>query len=487
MCKGTKEVLIDDYLNVGHDQVVFVFQDQNDINEEDFYISDYRCCFYDTRSDAEQSTLMNNSKIDIENSNGIQFDPSVSTCDGYKTALSSLSNKILSVTCQLHDEESRILEKEEIINHSRTNLLSQSLNMDTLFNCFHGLVPLLGASNEESASDQQTLIDPIPVRVHNTWHKIYQHQIIVGVEIENTCKDNLHHLSLQLLSPGADFFSSTSKICFLSKRASKDNNSSKIQKLEEQDDPATTMYPSRRCHLIAMTKYTSLCSIDLEMIVGFVKDDGQRYSAFIGQRIIPARDLLSDEFSVPDLFSERDVKSGMAFDFANHKESFTLSSKTPNFHIPKLVSDRLNCSCNVFGKTTVLTPKHLSSEIRFLEHGSSYDCIVYAKSSQLLSMVVDELKNVLPADVVCKKSSDCLDKLLKGFRLLLQEEISSGIKYFDNQLQQIEEEQEKNQQVIILDSPKRKRSSKSESELLRSEFYSARASTDEHLLSSELF
>ena len=476
-CKEVKEVFVDDYVNIGHDQVIFIFDDGD--GEEDYYVTDYDCCMFDTRK----------GKVCDGNKPRDNVDPPDRQCDGYNSAITSLKTKILSTTSLLHDENARVCEKEEIIKITLDRLVRQSLDGEINLEDSPSLLDLLGEDTYSPVNQSETDPDANPFIVHKIWHKIYHEQIIIVVEIENQSKEYLHNLSLRLSAHDINI-SSTSEIIFFNKLTIKENSPTKLQKLERNVFEKNCMSPTKRCNLTSSTTYPDTPSsfVEFALAINYSKDNNRHYSVYVGKKKITIADLISDTAMIADEFSDRDAKSNIAFDFVNYKQNFVLSSKISSlFSLPTTISKRLNCQSIVFGNMTVLKPICLDAEVRFTNSAESCDCTVYAKKMKLLKMIVSEIEKVLPGDIECKLKFDLMRVLLKTFYDLLKREIDVSIHYTENRLSMIEDEYECDKEVIIIDFPKRKRVDISDNEILFSEVFDAVQSTDQFLISNQLF
>lgn len=472
--ENVKKIFIDDYICNGHEQLVCSFYDND--KEDDYYITDYDCCMYDTRTNNNYEDMFVNKR---------KAEPKQQYSDGYDSALSALNSKILSTTTLLHDEIAKRFEKEMLIKTTIDRSISQSVGKDHEVTSPPGLLDLLGET--PLTTIHKGIVETRPFNIHDIWFKIYHNEIIFVVEIENTTKeDHFYNVSLQLVSTGSNCLSSTSDILYYDYKLEKEESAWKQQRLEVCTN---SMYPGRRCTLVSSAQCPDIPSnadLEFELYVNYCNKNNQHFSICVGEQIISVQDMISDSNTVAENFSQRDARSNLVFSFLNHQENVTLTSKTSSLvSLPKLISDRLNCKSSHFGNAIVVKPMFLDSEIQFTNTSSSLDCTVYSKESKMLQSIFSELKKNLPADIQCGKKFDVVKIIVKQFYELLENEINNTIGYYESCFQQIEDDNERNQNVIIIDSPKRKRSvDNSYVEELHKKYVESVLNTDEFLIAN---
>ena len=448
--KYGKEIFIDDYVNVGHDQLIVVFPDGM---EEDFYCTDYKCCFYDTRKPGQRNTkeeILSEEVMPVE-SNMFKINRN---SEGYCSAVKALRTKKFSLITSVNNKKAEVREKQDLLKSCWQSVVSATLGLE--YDCTGtGYLIDLFSNGEKGNSVRDSDVKKI-FKVHEIWKKVSFDQLVIGVEVENVSEGSLYELCLSFVVNGRNCSSITS-----TRYISTDVCSKNIPKIPKFDDSVNDCFlPNQKEVLTLVTQkpdFRLSSSVVYNLKIDF-KRNSEKYSVCIGPTVITTADIVSCGLTIAPEFISRDEISNFAFECASIKFDFLLNSKITSIkHLAHSLSKRMKSQLNIVNNISVLSPRCcIGSEIRLSHDQEQCNCTIFAKNEEDIFLILSELESMLPADVELKINTSSNNLLIKLSCNALKNELSCYVDLVEKYLVKAKEEEfEKN--VVIIDAPKRKK------------------------------
>lgn len=423
-------IVIDDYVNIGHDQIIVTFKTDE---VEDFFVNDFRCCLYDTRPTDKPAKQVKDDRNDLGS--------------GYILAVKAMENKRVSTIAAIQKEKAKIIEKIDLAQSSCLSLFKNSLDIPNKPAINRNFVDMLGSSNAVVMEEKVEVRRNVFI-VKDVWKRIYNKNLLVCVQIENVTNENFWDISLSLVKKTN--CSSKSKIYF-SSRKTYDGVESK-HKYVKVDTIIKQFCPREVLDLVTSTELCDFSTDEYNFKIDFRNNNNKFFSAILGKISLTAEEIVSGRLDVPQDFLSRDEKSKVTLDMVRRVSTFALQAKITSLKsLPGLLAKALSCHSSTIGNVVVLQPKYISGEIRLQTSYSFIMCTVYTDSEADFKILLNQIENVLPADVEFKETYGENEILCKEMLTCLLDEIRIKETFYKYKLHR------ENDDVIIIDGPKRKR------------------------------
>ena len=415
-----KRIIIDDVLNVGHEQLVIHFQQK-------FIVTDFDCCYHDTKLDSDSrkvNELWHSAKI---TNKGPTPHPSV---------IRSLEHKISVSLSRGQALEANIKEKNEMVKQCWDCLANLSLDQENYKPELSTLTKLFGRQQPNNL--QSDVVRKIPVNIQfdfsMKWMRKFGDKLIFSFCVKNVCQ-TLYKVSIISLL----FCNATKQFPTLSYTSSDQSTTCGIWEKS-----------SNKEFLVSLDIPSTIFAADLNLNVNLhLRLDHKPYSIHLTSFDVARADILTINSIENKEFHTRDSEDNIAFEFVCPRKCFTLQSKiTLLDKVFNIICNRLNCTKLFLGNLTILLlPQNMiNGEIR-LQNGRDYsEGVVYASSAEKLDLLISEIQNILPCDVIFQPvlSSSKVEKL----REKLSKEVTLRRNSTMNNSTMITDDD-----VIIIDSP----------------------------------
>jgi len=359
-----EEILIEDLLEAGHDQLVVCFPGN------DFVITDFACCTLDTRAQAK------------ENLNDKYFKP---PCTMHPSVKSSLEHKILDSQQEKQRLEANIREKQIVIQESWQSLLNMTLDLQHSQSKTTSLVRLFDGEIEELQTSCS--IEQVNFKILDTWIRKVAQMLVIGCSIENKSRDDMNFsnfsLSITILNSGV-----TS--CHSSTRTNDHQNK------WQHGGAETFLVALDLPHLV----HTDILTFCFNLHLSFSSNPEKLYVVSLGKHDLNRLNIMAMGSIEREEYSKRNTIDNLAFQLVCQKQHFVLISKVSSLELlGNVLAQRLNCVQLSVGTVNILSLTNYQGEIR-LQMGKNYiEGTVLAVSIDFLNSLIIEIQHVLPADV----------------------------------------------------------------------------------------
>lgn len=429
-----QHIFIDDYVNIGHDQVIVTFVGEH------FHVTDFECCDFDTRKQHCERSHNNSDELE-----------EVSTTLESRNDISSvISKRLLIMEKSLNELNSGIKEKQEVLQHSCNTLINMTLDRVYKPKVSSRLVSLFPEDSERDTTMTSCTIDDAPIHNFNVvdyWYRRATTKLIVGITVQNLSGKGATNFHLTIASSCGVTSCFQKVFCMYDGRFSVtkgDFDTSGMQSFDTKNFVVVTTFPKAQA-----IEYSVLAHYCIS------KTLDQKYGEFIGKITIKRSDLIGLDCVLSKTYLKRNSHDNIAVEASSCCCRFSLSSKVSSLvSIATTLSKRLHCHCDMIGKVIVLLLKSLFGEIRLQCGATSATGTIYAMSNDACLAILREIEEILPADVSIERevSVDFVSHLAEKLSL----ELKSDLKTTKDLLRDVEKnENERN--VVIIDSPEGKK------------------------------
>ena len=413
--EGAKKVVIDDVLNVGHEQLVIHFQER-------CLITDFKCCNHETGLDSNtERKQMHNLVKGIEK-------PSP-----HPSVIRSLEYKISGSISQGQVLESNIRGKKDLIQQCWESLTNLSLDQESCKPKLSTLTKLF--SKHQPNNLQKNIDEPFPEKlqfhISTKWMQKFGDKLVFSYSVKNFCQTFIKVSDLSL-----SFCSVNKHAPTLSCTSSEQSVTSNVW--EKRSDKE---------FLVSLDIPSTVIAANLNLNVNLhLRLNNKHYSIHLTSFKVSRSDILTANCSDNKEYHLRDAEDKLTFEFLYSRKCFTLQSKiTPLDKVFNIICNRLNCTKLLLGNLTILLLPHnvIHGEIRLQNGRDLSEGVIYASSTEKLALLISEIQNMLPCDVAFQPLIS--NNQLKGVQEKLLKEVSLHENFARNLIL--------NDDVIILDSP----------------------------------
>jgi len=400
-------VVVDDYLQRGHDQIIIHLRDNH------YIITDFDCCSHDTRR--------------VSKDRHESFMKSQSQGFANQAVLNSLHDKISRSLNHGQILKSNNREKENLIKQSWNAFKDISLDQKTSTPKFASLVPLCNKNSvshpqHHSLEPHEKSLETFKMVKH--WIRKLSDGFVFGFVLKHTFEMALCNCSTSLTLKNQI----THTLSLLSNR--KFTSGGESWKLESEELFLTS---------VNFPLHGSLTYYDFDISIQFCHDGQEKKICcfYVDSIKLDRLKVLSLECVSNKDFYMRDEEDKLCYDLLTYKKEFVLESKITHFHsILNQLCLKFNCTQMTVNNLTILRLKHIQGEIYFHSGKVPTTGTIFALSRENVALLFSELKSILPADVSFKLQISP-QKLNEARKVLLDET----------------EYRMRSNDVIILDSP----------------------------------
>ena len=402
--KDVDSIAFDDFLSIGHDQVVVTFR-EGESNTPEILVTDFSCCKYDSR---KQSLSPHCAKLSMQ---------SKIENKGQHSIVQALSQKFSGLLDTLSETRADIDDKKVLLSRSCSNLVRICQDQEKLAISNRLLVPVT-----ESAISRTLEKECLNIRItiKSLWHRVFLNNLIVGGTLNSSKVEN----SIVLLLAYSNQECSS---CIWAQNHEQGRSDSVLCKdVRHSETYSNFIFSSsvpsfEHSDLIQYTIYATWKTDDTS------RTQTSYASSRLCQGTLSASDVSCGRFTVPLKCNERDYQSNLAFTYSMKNISVVVTSQYTDLNkLPNLLCTLFCCDCQYVADISIMNPsKLLGSEIRIQGTYNTCKIEVFSLSINDQTLILRQLRSVLPPDVKLdfvgeKGSQSRLD--------ILEKEISKRIK-----------------------------------------------------------
>ena len=376
---GAEKFDIDDFLNVGHEQLLIHFGGKKHL------VTDFECCYFDTRVASNKDNVGDNSMED-----------DFKTALPHPSVMSSLQFKISKAVSMGQILESNIREKKDLSHQCWQCLVNLSLDRESCEPKISTLTPIFNKQSPENtifSDSARTDSGELKFSLVTKWMRRFCSKIVFCFSVKSSCR-TIYGIKDVCFS----FSNKNKQISSLSSSTSRQfQNYDFWERGSNKDFFVSLDIPS--VLIISNLNFNVNLHLNLQ--------NDHIYALHLTTVELSQSDILAVSCLDNKEYHLRDEEDKLTYEFVCTKKCFHLVSKITSLDkVVHIICSRLNCTKLLLGNLTVLitSPDIISGEIR-LQNGRDFSQgVIYALSTEQLDVLVSVIQKMLPVDVTFQPS-----------------------------------------------------------------------------------